>query len=63
MDELLPIGLFARAFYNASPLVTITYVFGDQQHDALVQDSRTPSGKVRYVETTVEDRDYEARAT
>jgi hypothetical protein len=59
VDELLPLGLFAHAFYSASPMVTITYVFGDQTHDALVQDGRTPSGKVRYVETTVADRDYE----
>lgn len=58
-DELLPLGLFAHRFYNASQLVTIRYVFGDQQHDALVQDGRTPPGKVRYVETTVADRDYD----
>jgi hypothetical protein len=59
VDELLPIGLFAHAFYNASSMVTITYVFGDQNHDALVSDGRTPPGNVRYVEATVADRDYE----
>jgi hypothetical protein len=59
VDELLPLGLFAHCFYSASPLVTITYVFGDQQHDALVRDDRTPPGSIRYVETTVADRDYE----
>jgi hypothetical protein len=59
IDELLPLGLFAHSFYGASPLVTINYVFGDQKHDALALDGRTPPGSVRYVETTVADRDYE----
>jgi hypothetical protein len=59
VDELLPLGLFASAFYNASPLVTITYVFGDQNHDASVKDDRASPGSIQYVEVTVADRDYE----
>src|SRR4051812_3320485 len=59
VDELLPLGLFAHSFYADSPLVSVTYVFGDQQHDATVLDGRTPPGDIRYVETTVADRDYE----
>lgn len=59
MDELLPLGLFAHRFYSASSLVTITYVFGDQQHDAVVRDDRKPPGSIRFVETTVSDHDYE----
>lgn len=57
-EEALPIALFARRFYEASPDVTISHTLGNQQYDATVEDRRQTPAPVRYIEVTLSDHDY-----
>lgn len=57
-DEALPIALFAKHYYQGSADVTIRHVIGNQQYDAVVEDNRQKPSRVRYIESTVSDRDY-----
>jgi len=59
VDEMLPIALFAHRYFQASSLVNVRYVVGNQKHDAVVDDRRASPGPVRFIETTVADYDYE----
>lgn len=58
-DEALPIALFAYRYFRQSPDVTITHVLGNQGYDATVADNRLKPSAVRFIETTLADRDYE----
>ena len=57
-DEALPMALFAHRFYDGSPDVTIIHIVGNQQYDGTVEDRRENPSPIRYIETTVSDRDY-----
>lgn len=58
-DELLPIALFADKYFARSEHVVVTYTYGDQPYDALVDDRRESPAPVRFIEVTVADHDYE----
>ena len=57
-DEALPMALFAQRYYDGSADVTIIHVVGNQQYDGTVEDRRENPSPIRYIETTVSDRDY-----
>jgi hypothetical protein len=52
MDEFLPLARFAHRFYEASPEVIIHYIMGNQNHDAVVEDSRAARSSIQYLEAT-----------
>jgi hypothetical protein len=58
-DELLPIALFADRYFGKSADVTIRYVYGDQPHDAVVEDRREQPGPVKFIEATLADHNYD----
>jgi hypothetical protein len=59
MHEALPIALFANRFYAASAEVIISHVLGNQNHDALVTDSRANPEPIRFIEATTTLMSYE----
>lgn len=58
-EEARPIALFAHGYFDASPDVTIRHVIGDQNYDATVEDQRANPARVKYIEVTLSDQDYE----
>lgn len=54
--EARPIALFAYRYFDASPLVTIRHVIGNQNYDATVDDRREHRGPVRFIEVTLSDQ-------
>jgi hypothetical protein len=62
-DELVlearPMALFANRYYGASSQVVITHVLGNQNYDALVEDSRQQPESIRYLEVTTTLKTYE----
>ena len=57
--EARPIALFAYRYFDASPQVTITHVIGNQNYDATVDDRREYPARVKYIEVTLSDQNYE----
>ena len=57
-DEALPIALFAQRYSEGSPDVVTSHRIGNQQYDAIIDDNRELPGSIRFIETTVSDRDY-----
>lgn len=52
VEELLPLGLLCKCFFQFDPRVTITPVLGNQNFDATVQDQRSPPSKFSKIEIT-----------
>lgn len=59
VEEAFPIALFAHRYYDASSDVEITLILGNQNYDATVEDRRTNSGPIKFIEATVSDWSYE----
>lgn len=60
IHEALPMALFARRYFDASQLVTITHVIGNQNYDGIVEDRREQRADIRYLEVTTTLKTYDS---
>jgi hypothetical protein len=57
--EARPMALFAHRYFEASPLVIIRQVLGNQNYDAVIEDRRPRPESIRYLEVTTTLKTYE----